>query len=1500
MIKAKTKLKAATSRSAIGIAALLMVPGRALAANECGTVNTAADPQTATCTGAFAPYPTGITYDESTLASPSQGNVVINIAGTTIVNAATDGVTVRGAGNFNAGTSIFTGASVNSTNDAVVVQARGSGTASILNSGAITANRVGLLAFTPIGIGTATVTNAIGGIILSSGNNAEAGIEVSGASASIFNNGSVTVNGAASSNNIAGLSLTTSSVTGVAYGLNTGSVTVAGNTGVTVGIGGSYYKSGATTLANTGTLSVTGGSGDTFGFNILGGSGGAIFNNQGGPLLATTTVTGTGNITAAAATQMEGTVAVDFQGVPITINATGGFGRGILANGNAGATVNVTNQVIGNTTYNGAMSIYGTGATGIEVSAAGGPIGVTLTNAPLTVDGRDGVANGILIAGTYVPVIRGPIQFGQQADPAVTVTSSDMVVTGSSATGVTINGAGPNSATFTGSSLTVLAKGGFLNKSTGFDLEGGTDTFVTMTPTSTRGAALSVNGGFFNRGAYLQGTGNLTATFGDTITVSGGLADGVDLQDGATQTVTLGKSLTVSGSGGRGIALMGLNDGGNSTGMTVHAPVAITYNGDTGTSGGATAIYADNSAGLTIDGAPSITVSSTGTAIGVDASTNITGPITATLGSVTVTSSSKTADVYGVNLSAAGPITLADAGTITVTGAGSGANYGIRAVSRVAESGSAINLTLNNVIVNGTAAQNVGYGILAGNSGSGADTTNVTVQQVTTSGVGGYGVVGNGSSSGASVINIGSLVAGTNTGGVSTSGINADAVIFATFDGPSTINNIGLVATSGASAYGIKAFADGDGSVAVNNWRATTTGTNSEAIDVLTRIGTATVNSTTATTTGADAIHVETRGGNAVINLLDGGTTSSGTSNGVFVHSFGSSTVNLGASANTASVYGGLWGINSTATFGTTLANRGSLTGLGGAALRLRGGTDLVSNSGVINGYVDISTIAPPVVIDETNGSLTEVSVASTGMMTPGSRLVAGSLATLTLLPPSITFNDTGAWNLFGGTSTFDTLGTNVLTNSGTMNVAPNSTTATTINVLAPDTRLTFNNSGLIGLQQGAGGTAHTGDVLVFSSATYTGSGNAQLAVDANLGNAAIGVSPLQTADRLVISTGSVAGSTTLVVRDLGASLTGQFNTVGIPVVQSPGSTPAAFTLQNNVIHKGYVDYQLTQSGGNYFLVGLPSQTAFEIVRTGAEAQEFWRRTGDAWADEMRSPHFDDKHGLTLWGHGIYADGTSKSGPTYSVTAINQFGFNPDLEIKNTFYGGLFGLDYSWGKFAVGLLGGYGDQKGRFKIDDNQLNLKGFTFGGYARYQEGGFFIDGLFKYDGYKVDQIVKVPSFRIPFDGSTYGAELQVGYHYVTNSIFLEPVAALSWTRSRLDSFNSAAAGVVVDFSHARSLYGTAGLRLGTTLPSSDWTVTPFIGAYAQGDLDRRNRATIAAGPTAFTFEDAHSRASARGEIGIVGKAISGLELSANLDGVTGGDQRDISARVGIAFHW
>ena len=130
--------------AALGALGVLTMQGSAHAANECGPVNTASNPQTVTCTGAFNPYASGITYDETTFPAASQGNLQVNLSATAAVTTSSTGVTAVGASGKNADIEILTGASVSAGAEGAKSSTTGGGTASITNAAKGSAATIGL------------------------------------------------------------------------------------------------------------------------------------------------------------------------------------------------------------------------------------------------------------------------------------------------------------------------------------------------------------------------------------------------------------------------------------------------------------------------------------------------------------------------------------------------------------------------------------------------------------------------------------------------------------------------------------------------------------------------------------------------------------------------------------------------------------------------------------------------------------------------------------------------------------------------------------------------------------------------------------------------------------------------------------------------------------------------------------------------------------------------------------------------------------------------------------------------------------------------------------------------------------------------------------------------------------------------------------------------------------------------------------------------------------
>ena len=1492
----------------------------------------------------------------------SGSEAVISNAGTVTINGAGGGNVISGLATFTQLTpytaSITNTGSVSvtsGTDDAIGFGAEwtNSGSATFVNNGALSVaagSGAAAYGFNVIGGANVSITDAqtVAGTTTTAitGSGDLTGVSVSGASGTV----AVNLSGVG-----LGLSSSGATVTGVTVNggvgdtVNVGAVTVGG-----AGYGADLSLSGAAATgvnvasaggANSVTftdarLVVIGGTGGATGVSVSGGDTGAVSFT---PTTSATDVdVSAAGGSATGVSVNAGSASSAAFGNGVSVRNTDGDAMGVLVNsGSGGAAATFARTVTGHGTYLGDVYVTGsTGANGVEVNS-GGPNSVTFTGANLTVDGGIGGANGVYVTGGSASAVTFALTTGPAA---LSVASS-----GSGATGVFVSGSGALSGAF-GGGFNVSAVNG---PAVGLALVGGT----TQTATFADGLTVGATNGQA-QGVYLNGaSGLITAHLGGTISITstgGAEAEGV-ISTGGQGGLTIDGAPTINVSGG-GFTLGVLVE--NSAGP-INATLGAMTIQSTATSLPTLGAFLYNAGPITLADAGVIDVAGAEIIYGADVLNHgTTGAISVTLGTVRVHGSTSNGGGDGVlvnnNATNGDPTSVvvqqisttvpntpgvnggSNGGTTTVTvGSVAGGVHTGGVTTTGADSTGAFfttyggQLTItNNGLVSTTGFAS--YGLEGGDNGGAASVT-VNNWQATTTGASSAGIVVLTGSGLGTVVNTSVTTAGagsdaidnfSTSGGVSvtsglasTTGSASVAIDTSATTGPTTITSTTATTTgaaspailansttgsitiasttattAGATSSAIQATST-SGAIAVTSTLASTTGSQSTAISTNATSGSTTIISGTATATGdhsngilaesttgaititsgtasttgarpnAAGINGVSDSGAVTINLTDGGSTTSAQGRGASAYTGGVATINVGSAAATATVSGGVYGVDMEGTTGNTLNIHGSVAGgtgaVGSGAIYLIGGAALVNNFGTINGSVTIT---------------------STGD----------------------TFNNAGTWNAFGADSTLDPPALNVLNNTGVITINPNATTAATYSVLAPGAPLTVNNSGAISLRQGAGGTPHTGDALNLGNAIYTGSGGATLLIDANLGVAAVGASGPQTADELLIQTGSVAGSTTIGVRDLGAALPGRFNFAGIPVVAAGSSSANAFTLAAGSINKGYVQYRLTQSAGNYFLVGLPSAGAFEVARTGFEAENYWRRSGDVWSGQMRESGFHSSEGITVWAQASAAGETGKSDPTYQVTAVNTFIFTPNLDIDNQWSGAQFGVDYGLGHWGYGFTAGFGQQLGRFKADGDHIDLNGANAGIYLRWAKDGLFFDALGKYDGYTVKQKNLAPNVEVDFNGSTLGAELQAGYRWTSGAAFVEPAVSLSWSDTSLTAFNSALAGAQVNFNHGESVYGDAGLRVGTVIPHGDWTLTPYAGAYLQGEMVGKNAATVATGGNALTFIDPRGGANGRFELGLSGRSKARLEFSAAVDGTAGGALSGVGGRIGLAYRW
>lgn len=1211
---------------------------------------------------------------------------------------------------------------------------------------------------------------------------------------------------------------------------------------------------GTVNVFNAGTLSSVGGAGTAESDSVTGvvalstsTAGGATIGNtgsvtEGGGAISNLGLSiGAGSLGASSITNA-GTLTVN-AGQSRSSGATGLTSAISIAGGSSASVVDGSGVAQGSTIANNSFS----GAvTGINVAGVSGPVTVTNLGSTLSVMSNNGLAQGVAIGAGSSATVRFA-----DAKSGSAILSSDVAVTSqlSSATGVSVlNTTGPASISFTGASLSVRAAA----TATGVSVTANQDVNLSTAIDGVTGARATMsvvgasNGTFSATGVNVSAPAhNVNIAIGDDFTVAGnntaGNTAGISVGPTASTLISFSPSaaVTVSGASATGIALVG-----NGGAATVHLPTLMTV---TGGGSGTGVSFQENgvlsgSAPVLIDGG------------GLTVNTTLASPTTLTqttgvsiarrdVGAPTTVNVgplniSTNSTVVGSNTSGV-VATVRGAATVT-TGAITLTGTGGAGVSvNVEGADGSININASSITAN---SKGLGQfiGVSAGYSrqlGESPPTGDITVN------VGRINITaGNG---------IGVAAANSTTNGAVTvtdsdmsfTGTSGDSVgvLASTTLGALTVNNTGLIQIAGTGT-GISATSSG---TVVINSNAVSSGFGGGAISVT--APNVLVNSFNATVTGAVTNAIVVNGltpspsttNTATVNIAAGGAAISQSGIGVLLNVSGVSTLNLGAGA---AISGGGVGVLSQGA-GTTTINLAGVVGsrTGSAAIQTTGHTLGVINntSGVINGFLDLN--------DTTD-----------------------------------TVNNAGVWNATGA-SNFHT-GTSVVNNTGAVNVAPAAATATTVSFGG---LTSLNNAGVLNLAQG-----HTGDVLNASSAAYVGSGGAKLVLDVNPTSVAVGASPARSAD--VLQVASASGSTAIVLNDVGGA-----PTLGAPIrlVTAGTSAPGAFTLATPA-PPGFIVYQLASDGPNIDLVTAPAAAAFETVKAPAEAGRFWRRSGDLWADQMRLPR--GAGAVNVWGQAATANDRTRSSLSYTPPGGTFAPLAVDLGVRDRWTGGQVGIDLLKQGWLIGLTAGYGDQTSRFRSNADELELEGSNIGLYAATTLGPVFVNGLLKYDDYRVRFGLASASFSTGTRGKTLGAEVQAGLHLTAGSAYLEPVVSVSHSQTKLDGFDRPDAAILVNYPHADSNYASLGVRAGYTYRAGGYRVGPYAGLYAESEFDGRSRADVALGGVEVDMADPTPHGRGRAELGVVAQTDHGLAGFIKLDDGFGRTQSGLDARLGLSWRW
>jgi len=421
----------------------------------------------------------------------------------------------------------------------------------------------------------------------------------------------------------------------------------------------------------------------------------------------------------------------------------------------------------------------------------------------------------------------------------------------------------------------------------------------------------------------------------------------------------------------------------------------------------------------------------------------------------------------------------------------------------------------------------------------------------------------------------------------------------------------------------------------------------------------------------------------------------------------------------------------------------------------------------------------------------------------------------------------------------------------------------------------TFNNKGLISLQDGG-----TGDVFTISNTpggtdlNFNGSGGSTLAVDAFLGG------PGSRSDIFTIE-GDVSGTTTVAINNTNTG-PGVFNPSGIPVVFVTGKTPKESNFQlAQPIDRGFFNYDLffTPTGSGFWdLKSYPGAGAHLLPQLVTAAQDIWHQGSSTWFDrtaDLRvllnggaAPAYD-QGGKSLgvpqgpanftpatWvrGSGSWLDRddsakTSAYGRTYKYDLdreLDTMDFQMGLDLgKRDFL--------SQGDILVfGMLGGF--VHGDLDYDSilRQFDFDGGQVGAYAAYLKGGLFVDTLLNVHLLEMDANHTL-GFPGKVDVTTVGLRTDTGYRFgsFNGGAFIEPLATLEVTWANIDGFNLG--GNSVSFDDDANIRGRVGARAGTTMQAWEGTMMePFVIGSLWGNFTDDNQATLVSTGRTFRYQD------------------------------------------------
>jgi len=275
--------------------------------------------------------------------------------------------------------------------------------------------------------------------------------------------------------------------------------------------------------------------------------------------------------------------------------------------------------------------------------------------------------------------------------------------------------------------------------------------------------------------------------------------------------------------------------------------------------------------------------------------------------------------------------------------------------------------------------------------------------------------------------------------------------------------------------------------------------------------------------------------------------------------------------------------------------------------------------------------------------------------------------------------------------------------------------------------------------------------------------------------------------------------------------------------LQSAAEYPAAFDAIAPTFYESLANITLEQTNAQNQLIAQRlsavrlGSRGFSAV--GIEAPLVNDKNGKNVMDakegkDILTPTVDNKWGVWVQGNGIFSKVTN-------VSQVPNYRFNSG--------GFLLGADYKWSEnFTTGVYAGYQGTYAKY-ADDSNLRVNSALFGGYATYDNGGFYADAIVGggYTNYTAKRAINFSTIdrvaRSQPGGGQFTTYLDAGYDWEVKGFTFGPIVSGQYTYAGIAPFTESGADSLdlkVSQQNANSIRTNIGGRVAYT-----WNVTSSI---------------------------------------------------------------------------